>query len=48
MELGGGGKEAQEGRGISIYIADLHYCAAETNTTLQSNYPSIKKKEYKV
>ena len=30
----GAGREAQEGRGMSIIIADLHCCMAETNTTL--------------
>ena len=26
-------------------MADLHYCVAETNTTLYSNHPLIKKFE---
>ena len=34
-----GGREAQEGGGI----ADPCYCTEETKTTLQSNYPPIKK-----
>ena len=29
---------------IHIPMADSHCCMAETNTTLQSNYPPIKKK----
>jgi len=29
-----GGREAQEGVGICIHIADLYYCTAESNTTL--------------
>ena len=29
---------------ISIVMANLHCCMAETKTTLQSNYPSILKK----
>ena len=32
VELGGGGRDAREGRGIYICIADLHYCGAETAT----------------
>ena len=39
------GTEAQEGGGICILMADSHCCAAETNTTLQSNYIPIYKKE---
>ena len=38
-----GGWEAQEGGNICIHIADALCCTAETNTTLQSNYISIKK-----
>ena len=34
----------REGRDICIHIADSLHCTAETNTALQSNYTSIKKK----
>ena len=37
--MGGG---AQEGRDIYMVMADSHCCMAETNTTMQSNYPPIK------
>ena len=42
----GGEKELQqEGDiGIPMYTADSCWCLAETNTILQSNYPSIKNK----
>ena len=40
-----GGKEIQEGKDIGIHIADSFCCAEETNTTLQSNYTSIKNKK---
>ena len=33
----------QEGGGICILMADSCCCMAETNTTLESNYPPIKK-----
>ena len=39
----GGRREAQEGEDICIHIADSYCCTAETNTTLQRNYISIKK-----
>ena len=29
-------------------MADSHYYTAETNTTLQSNYPSVQKKKKKI
>ena len=35
----------QEGGDICIHIADSFCCSAETNTTLQSNYIPIKKKQ---
>ena len=37
-----GRREIQEGG--EVCMADLHCCTAETNTTLKSNYPLIKKK----
>ena len=40
---GGGGREAQKEGDICILIADSCCCTAETNTTLQGNYP-IKNK----
>ena len=46
LDLGGGGgegREAQEGGTIGTIMADLHCCMAETNTTLESNFPPIKK-----
>ena len=39
----GGGREFQEEGDMCIPMADLHGCLVETNTILQSNYPSIKK-----
>ena len=39
-----GGREVQKGGNICILIADSCWCLAETNTILQSNYPSIKNK----
>ena len=41
---GGGGRDAQEAGNM----ADSHYYTAETNTKLQSNYPSVKKKKKKI
>ena len=38
----GGGGEVQEGG--DMCMADSCWCMAEMNTTLQSNYPPIKKK----
>ena len=35
-------REAQEGDDVGIIMADLCCCTAETNTTSQSNFPSIK------
>ena len=43
LEGWGAGREAQEGGTIGIIMADLHCCMAETNTTLESNFPPIKK-----
>ena len=40
-----GVREAQEGRSTRILIADSRCRIAETNTTLQSNYPPIKNKK---
>ena len=42
---GEGGREAQEGRDVCIHIVDSFNCTAESNTTLQSHYMPIKKKE---
>ena len=41
--MGGGGRGVQEGGDMCIPMADSHGCMAETNTTLSSNYPPIKK-----
>ena len=38
----GGGREAQEGKGTRIHIADSLHCTAESNTILSSNYTPIK------
>ena len=38
----GGRSEAQEGKHISIPIADSCGCTAESNITLQSNYSNFK------
>ena len=35
-------REAQEEGDVGIIMADLCCCTAETNTTSQSNFPSIK------
>ena len=35
-------REAQEGDDVGIITADLCCCIAETNTTSQSSFPSIK------
>ena len=40
----GEGREAQQGGGICIHIADSLCCTVEMNTTLQSNYTPIKNK----
>ena len=40
----GGRREVQEGGDICISMADLCLYMAETNRTLQSNYPPIKNK----
>ena len=37
-----GGREPREGGAISIFMADLCCCTAETNIILYSNYPPIK------
>ena len=37
-----GGRKAQEGGDVYLQIDDSLHCTAETNTTLQSNYTSIK------
>ena len=39
----GSERKAQEAGDMCIPMADLHGCLVETNTILQSNYPSIKK-----
>ena len=41
---GGGGRKTQEGEGICILMPDSPCCTEKSNTTLQSNYPPIKKK----
>ena len=41
--MGGRWEGGPRGRDISIHIADSLHCTAETNTTLKSNYTSIKK-----
>ena len=46
--VGGGGREVGEGGDICISMADPCCCMTETNTILQSNYPSIKKKKRRV
>lgn len=42
-----GGEKGSEGGDIYVYIyiviADSHYCMAETNTTMQSNFLPFKK-----
>ena len=43
--MGRGGREAEEGGGICMHMADSCCCTAETNTTLQSNYSPIKNKK---
>ena len=40
----GAGREVQEKEDMCILMADARCCMAETNTTLYSNYPSIKNK----
>ena len=43
-EVGWGeGREVQERGDICIIMTDLCCCMAETNTTLESNFPPIKK-----
>ena len=37
-----GGRKAQEGGDICKHIAGSCCCTAETNTTLESNYPPMK------
>ena len=44
---GGGGREAQEGRDIRIYIANSFCCTAESNTILQSNYTQKQQQQQK-
>ena len=39
-----GGREAQEGGDICTHMGDSDCCAAEANTTLQSNHSPIKNK----
>ena len=41
----GDGREAQEGGDVCRLMADSWWCVAETNTTLESNYPPIEKKK---
>ena len=36
--------EVQEEGEICMHMADSRCCTAETNTTLESNYPPIKNK----
>ena len=40
---GGVGGKAQKGGDICILMGDSHWCTAETNTTLLSNYTPIKR-----
>ena len=44
LHFKGGGGEAEEEGDINIHLADLRFCAAETNATLWSNYTPIKDK----
>ena len=44
LHFKGGGGEAEEEGDINIHLAHSHFCAAETNATLQSNYTPIKDK----
>ena len=44
----GGEGEIQEGKDIRILMADSCFCVAETNTTLESNYPPVKNKVKKI
>lgn len=37
----------EEGGDVCTLMADSHGCMAETNTTLYSNYPPIKKSSWK-
>ena len=39
-----GGREAQDRGDICILTANSHGCTAETSTTLDNNYPPVKKK----
>ena len=41
--MAGSGREIQEGGETCIHVSDSLHGAAETNTTLQSNYTPIKK-----
>ena len=41
---GEGGRDVQVGGDMSKSTADSCWCLVETNTTLWSNYPSIKNK----
>ena len=43
-----GWKQPQEGGDICIHTADSLRCTAETNTTLASNYLSIKTNKQKI
>ena len=48
-EVGWGeGRKAQERGDICIIVTDLSCCMAETNTTLESNFPPIKKEAKKI
>ena len=40
----GGGRELKEGGEVCVLVADSYWRTAETNTTLESNYPPIKNK----
>ena len=39
----GRGRAAQEGGDLYVLTVDSFCCTAETNTTLQTNHPPIKK-----
>ena len=41
---GGSGREAQEGRDVCVHMANSLSCTVSTDTTVQSNYKSNKKR----
>ena len=44
---GAGGRETEKGGDICVLTADSGCCDTESNTTLSSNYPPIKKNFFK-